>query len=523
MASLTSAARAISVREILGEPDDPFDRVKAEVFGRPIEQERTAPPISLRAFVEGAWSSVESELPFIPNWHVDAICEHLEWVAAGEIQRLAINIAPGLAKSILIAVMWPAWMWTWRPTWSAIFSSYDDTLSTRDSVRARTVMMSEWYRESFRPAWAFTSDQNVKGYYRNSRQGERLATSVDGKNTGFRAHCVAVDDPISAKDRHNQRKLESVIDWWDKVMSSRSRDQRTGARVIVHQRLNERDLTGHVLAKGGYQHLNLPTEYDPKRRSITVTKSGETWQDPRTERGELLFPQLITRDVVDQAKIDLGTWDFSAQHQQLPLPDAGGIFQRDWFKFYRKADLPAAVAQQSEDDEELQSWDLTFKGKEDSDFVVGQVWRRIRTRCYLRHERRGRMGFSESKRAVREVTRAFPHATAKLIEDKANGPAIIDELRSDIAGIIAASDPGGVLAQAWAVQPFVEAGGIYLPDPADWPEVEDWLTEVCSYPNGVNDDRVAAFTQAVHRMKRHIQQPPATRRSSGRSMRSWGV
>lgn len=505
---------SVAVRDILGVRDDPFHDAQDEVFGGAIVEERTSPGVRLREFVEEGWPTVEPELPFIANWHVDAICEHLQWVAEGEIQRLVINIAPGFAKSLLTSVLWPAWMWTWRPAWSSIFSSYDGTLSTRDSVRARTVMTSWWYQETFKPAWRFTSDQNVKSYYRNNRSGERLATSVDGKNTGFRAHCITVDDPISADDRHNVERMEAVAGWWDKVMSSRFRDPRTGTRVIVHQRLNERDLTGHVLARGGYVHLCLPTEYDPKRKSVTVTKSGHEWTDPRSTAGDLLFPQLYTPDVVVDAKSELGTWDFSAQHQQQPLPDSGGIFQREWFQFYRRHATPQKF------DEVLQSWDMTFKGKEDSDFVVGQVWGRLGKRCYLLHERRGRMGFAESKKAVKDVSRAYPKATAKLIEDKANGPAIIEELRSDLDGIIATSDPGGVLAQSWAVQPFVEGLNIYLPDSADWPEVDDWLTEVCGYPKATHDDRVASFSQAIKRLKRHAQKrddgpPPSISQSVG--------
>jgi predicted phage terminase large subunit-like protein len=433
--------------------------------------------------------------PFIPAYHVDAICEHLEWVSAGEIQRLIINIGPGYAKSIIVSVMWPAWMWSWRPGWRSIFGSYDGDLSTRDSVRSRTVLTSEWFRDTFKQAWRFTTDQNVKSYYRNNKMGERLATSTTGKGTGFRGHCVAVDDPVNAKDRNNVDLHKSVCDWWDKTMSSRNVDPRLVSRVVIHQRLHKLDLTGHLLKKGGYQHLSLPTEFDPKRRAVTVTRSGATWMDRRTKPRELLFPEFFTPEVVEQAKTDLGTPQFEAQHQQNPQGDEGSIFHREDFKFYRKRDLPPVWQ------EEIQSWDFAFKKTTDSDFVVGQVWARLAARCYLRFERRGRMGFSESKKAITEISAAWPSAGAKLIEDKANGPAIIDELKESIDGLIAASDPGGVLAQAWAVQPFVEAGNIFIPDPADWPEVEDWLEEVCAYPNGVHDDRVAAFTQAVIRQE----------------------
>lgn len=490
-----------TIGELLG-VEDPFRRVQHEQFGTDDhdEPDPTEPIMSLRQFVEEAWPVLEPDKPFLPNWHVDAICQHLEWVIEGEIQRLVINIPPGHAKSIITAVMWPAWVWSWRPGWRSIFSSYDEKLSLRDSVKSRTVMQSAWYQERFEPRWRFTSDQNVKGYYRNSRMGERLATSTGGASTGFRGDCTAVDDPINALERHNVNALEAAADWWDKVMSSRLNDQRTGGRVIMMQRLHGKDLTGHVLAKGGYVHLRLPSEFDPKKRSVTVTKSGKLWQDPRKKPGELLFPELYPADVLEQARTkDLGTWDYSAQHQQDPLPDTGGIFERSWFKFYKARDLPPVFA------ESLQSWDMTFKKREDSDYVVGQVWSRLGANCYLRFERRGRMGFGESKKAVKDVSKAWPAASLKLIEDKANGPAIIEELRNDISGIVAVNNADDVFARAWACQPFVEAGNIWLPDPSDWPEVENWLDEVCTFPKAEFDDRVASFVQAVLRLKRRLQ------------------
>ena len=507
---MRSGSNSRTLGELLG-VGDPFRRVQEEVFGEDDgeDQAPTEPIMSLRQFVEEAWPILEPDKPFMANWHVDAICQHLEWVNAGEINRLVINIPPGHAKSILTSVMWPAWVWTWRPGWRSIFGSYDEKLSLRDSVKSRTVMQDRWYHERFSPRWRFTSDQNVKGYYRNSRMGERLAISTSSASTGFRGDCTVVDDPINAKERHNVNALADVVDWWDKVMSSRLNDQLRGGRVIVMQRLHGKDLTGHVLAKGGYVHLCLPTEFDPKRRSVTVTKSGFTWRDPRTRPRELLFPDLNPPEAIALQRTDLGTWDFAAQHQQQPMPDTGGIFERGWFKFYRKRDLPPVFA------ETLQSWDFTFKKKSaseqkkktnDTDFVVGQVWSRLGANCYLRFERRGRMGFGESKKAVKDVTEAWPAAALKLIEDKANGPAIIEELRNDIDGIIAVNNADDVVARAWACQPFVEAGNIWLPDPADWPEVEDWLDEVCVFPKADNDDRVAAFVQAVLRLKRRVGQ-----------------
>jgi predicted phage terminase large subunit-like protein len=496
----------ISIADLLA-GDDPAERIKRQAFGGPVHEEVTAPMMSLRRFVEAAWPVLEPETPFRPNWHVDAICEHLEAIAAEDLRRLIINVPPGSAKSMIVSVLWPAWMWHWRPGWRSLFSSYDMQLALRDSVKSRMVLTSGWYQETFRPRWVFTSDQNVKGYYRNSKMGERLALSV-GAGTGFRGHAVVVDDPLKVMDAHSETKLDEVIAWWDTSMSSRLNDQATGAHVIIMQRLHERDLTGHVLAKrSGYQLLALPSEFDPKRRACTVTLSGKVWQDPRTQPGELLFPSLFPAAVIEQAKEDLGTWAYAAQHQQLPLPSSGGIFQRAWFKFYRKRDLPPVF------NETLQSWDMTFKKKTDSDFVVGETWKRLGANCYLIRERRGRMGYPEAKRAVVTEAKGFPEAGLKLIEDKANGPAIIADLHDSVSGLVGVSDPGGVLAQAWAVSPMVEAGQVWVPHPEEWPEVEEWLDEMCGYPKAAYDDRVAAATQALLRFQLHIRQgmgkPPA--------------
>lgn len=502
---MASSARSLSVRSLLRGHHDPFEEAKRQIFraddGTPAE--RTAPLMSLRDFVAQGWREVEPEIDFIPAYHVDAICEHLEWVSTGEINQLIINIGPGYAKSSIVSVFWPSWMWSWRPGWRSIFGSYDMVLSTRDSTRSRAVLSSEWFRETFEPSWRFTNDQNEKKYYRNNRSGERRAASTTGANTGFRGHCVAVDDPVNAIDRNNLEVHKRVCDWWDKAMSSRQVDPRRVMRVVIGQRMHQYDLSGHLLRKGGYVHLNLPTEFDPRRRSVTVTNSGKRWIDRRTKAGELLFPEFFTRDVVEQAKKDLGTLDYEAQHGQNPQASAGGIFKRDWFKRYTKRDLPPVW------EEELQAWDLTFKAttaqqkkKVDVDFVVGNVWSRLRSSCYLRHERRGRMGFTDTKKAIRDVTKAWPAATAKLIENKANGPAIVEELKDEIDGLIAVENSEGVIAWAHAIAPYVEAGNIFILDDSEWPEANDWLDEVCAFPNGVNDDRVTALCLAVMRMKR---------------------
>jgi len=124
-----------------------------------------------REFIPLAWDTAEPARPFLPNWHIDAIADHLQAVADGEIQRLVINISPGHAKSLLVSVLWPAWMWVRNPKWRALFASYAADLAVRDSVRCRSLIESEWYQAMFRPEWQLSTDQNTKSLFENTEKG----------------------------------------------------------------------------------------------------------------------------------------------------------------------------------------------------------------------------------------------------------------------------------------------------------------------------------------------------------------
>lgn len=450
----------------------------------------------LKRFVVDGWPVLEPGTDYIDGWHVDAICDHLEAVADGRIRFLIINMPPGHMKSLLVSVFWPAWMWTWRPEWRALFGSYDLTLAIRDAKRTRDLLDSEWYRDTFHPAWTLSGDQNVKSYYENTRKGFRLALGVGSKGTGFRGDCTVVDDPLNVKDQWSETKRAGANDWWDKTMSSRLNDQRKGARIVVMQRLHEDDLSGHLIKRGGYELLRLPSEFEPTHRATTSIG----WTDPRAEEGECLFPALFPPAVLEQAKIDLGSGDYAGQHQQTPVPAGGGIIKRAWFRYYTST--PPVWQQQ------LQSWDMSFKDTKSSDFVAGGVWGKSGANCYLLDVYHERAGFTETCRAVRSMTEKWPGASAKLVEDKANGPAVIDTLRATIGGLIAVEPEGGKEARAHAVTPFIEAGNVWLPSPEAYPQHAGWVEallhecETFTGKDGGKDDLVDMMTQALLRLCR---------------------
>jgi predicted phage terminase large subunit-like protein len=346
---------------------------------------------SFAYFVRRAWQYIDPA-PLIWGWHLDAMCAHLQAVTEGRIQRLVINIPPGHAKSMIVSVLWPAWSWAKRPSWQVMTASYDDTLSTRDAVKTRTLIETPWYRSLFPTdpktgkTWELAGDQNVKSYYANSAFGFRLCVTI-GSGTGKRGDALVIDDPQNALKALNDEQREKVITWKTETMSSRFNDMETAIEVLVMQRLHEEDLAGFVLKSGEWVHLCLGSEWEDTRVNewpckCPSCKAGHTWakpkppehldrvldrepdeseerwmqrerarldarkawlrdapmrpfwRDPRFKKpGELLFPAKFPRKVLETAKtprVGMGPNAFAGQHQQRPIPKGGNLIRAEW-------------------------------------------------------------------------------------------------------------------------------------------------------------------------------------------------
>ncbi len=442
---------------------------------------------------------VEPAAPFIDAWHVGAICEHLQAVTRGEIARLVINVPPGHAKSLLVSVFWPAGVWIGKPDWRGIFSAYAGELALRDSLRCRALIESQWYRETFSdPAgWTLSGDQNVKSYFTNTKTGSRLALSVGGKATGFRGDAIVVDDPINATEAPSKLVREDAIFWWDKVMSTRLNDPRRGARVIIMHRLHEQDLSGHVLAQAGYEHLCLPSEYDLSRAAVTyhVVANGhgperhQFFRDPRTEEGELLFPAVFPRAVLDQAKKDLGSAAFAAQHQQTPVPPEGLLFKREWLA-KEWAELPNFESC-------IAYWDLKLSDSMDGSWVVGQVWGRAGGDVFLLDQERFRGGFVETIERIARLRERWPKASPVYVEQAAAGPAVIEVLKKRWPDVIGDLPKGSKIQRAEAIAPMFEAGSVRLPPRNVAPWIDEYREELSMFPRSRHDDQVDATSGAL--------------------------
>src|SRR5712692_6504314 len=232
-------------KDCLNEPQLQLRRLKAEKARR-----------RLHEFVVQAWHVLEPDTPFIDGIHVQAICEHLQAITEGRLRNLIINVPPGHAKSLLTAVFWPAWAWIDHPESRWLFSSYREPLATRDSVKCRRLIESPWYLERWGDRYQLAGDQNQKNRFENSATGYRVVVPMSS-GTGERGDYVVVDDPHSVDQAQSDAERTSAVDWWNGSMSTRLNDFATGHKIVIQQRLHESDLTGDLLARGGYQLLCL--------------------------------------------------------------------------------------------------------------------------------------------------------------------------------------------------------------------------------------------------------------------------
>lgn len=450
---------------------------------------------SLYQFTIQAWPIVEPK-PFVEGWHIGAIAEHLEACTLGQILKLGILVPPRHSKSTEVCVMWPSWEWgpnnTPESQWLCM--SYASKLSTRDSVRCRNIIQSKWYQERWASRYLLVGDQNAKERYNNDKNGYRIASSVGGVGTGEGGTRLVIDDPHNIKniDKFETQRV-ATLDWYDQVMPTRENDPKATVTALIMQRSHHRDLAGHIQEQAlmdensEWTWLILPCEYDSRRRCVTSIG----WEDPRKKDGDLLWENRFGAKEVKALKKRLGAHGTAAQLQQIPSPVEGSIFKKHWFKYY-------SVRPAIKDFEFIfQSWDLAFKATNTSAYVAGLTFGCIGPKVYLLDRVREHFTFTETCTAILEMTKKWPTGLAKLIEDAANGPAVIDTLRQKIPGILAITPKGTKEGRAHAVSPDVEAGGFYLPSTelASW--VDDYVEQLSQFPFGAYKDDMDATTQGL--------------------------
>lgn len=459
----------------------------------------------LRVFVEQAWPIIES-VPFVANWHLDVLCQQLERVSRGEIDRLLINVPPGTSKSLVVSVFWPVWEWATDASRRYLTASYGQDLATRDAVKMRVLVESPWFRSHW-PV-SFRDDANQKTRYETTAGGWRIATSVGGRGTGEHPDRIIIDDPHNAQQAQSDLERQQAIDWFSQTVSTRG-VTRGAAIVVIMQRLHELDLSGHILASedaARWTHVCLPMRAEPSSlqpRSAVQRPAVDT-----RAPGDLLWPALFPESKVRALEIALGSYAAAGQLQQRPAPAEGGILKLKWLRYYAP-DTALSL------ERIVISVDPALKDKQQHDYWAIQAWGVNGPNRYALRRIHARLGLGEGIQHITDLYRwaVETHTQAGvlvLIENAAAGPDAIMALRRKIAGVVPWRAKGDKVQRAMAASPVLEAGNIVVPgvedvtggkpDPLLTPGwVQEMVTEWASFPNGAHDDDVDAFTQMVIR------------------------
>ena len=437
----------------------------------------------LTAFVERCFAELEPGTAYRDNWHIRAITHQLERVASGDCRRLIVNVPPRSMKSITVSVGFTAWMLGRLPHKRIMAISYAADLARKLGADTRTILASPWF------AWTFPDCRIAKmtqAEITTTAHGYRLAGSVGGSVLGRGADLIVIDDPIKGLDAAlSQAERRRVAEFYDNTLYGRLNDKTTGAIVLVMQRLHEDDLVDHVLAKDDWEVLSLPAI---AVEDATYRLGCEPWQVHQRREGELLHAEREPIEVLEGLRRTLGTFNFSAQYQQAPVPAEGNTIRREWFRHYDER--PAAF------ERTICSWDTASTLGETSDWSVGTVWGAIGEQYWLLDVARGRWQVPDLRRRIVLLHRDW-RADATLIEETDLGRALAQDFRrtGDLLPLLRRprfDKEARLLAQSARF----EAGQVHLPERAPW--LADYIGELLAFPAGKHDDQVDSTSQALH-------------------------
>ena len=450
--------------------------------------EREACRRSLTTFVREAWPVLEPGQKYIHGWHVDAICEHLEAVTAGQITRLLINVPPGTMKSTLVSVLWPAW--EWGPKAQAymrfIGASHEQGLAIRDNRKMRRLVTSEWYQERW--PLALMGDQNEKMYYENEATGFRQACAVKSM-TGRRGDRVALDDPHSVEGALSDAGRLTDLRVFQETLPTRLNNPESSAIVVVMQRLHEADVSGFILEGDyGYEHLCLPMEFERDRRCATSIG----WRDPRTTEGELLFPERFPRAVVERDKKVMGSLAVAGQFQQRPAPRSGAFFE------WQKIEIVDALPKMRQI---IRYWDKAGTAGGGAYTAGVKMGQGVDGLFYVMHVERGQWAAAKREKTIRATAELDGRTVNIWIEQEpgSGGKESAESTVMNLAGYTIKSErPTGdkvVRAEPYSVQ--LEAGNVRMLR-GDWNQ--DYMNELKTFPVGKFKDQVDASSGAFNKL-----------------------
>src|SRR6185312_13974814 len=447
--------------------------------------------LKLADFVREAWPVLEPSTRLSWNWHLDALCEHLEAVTDGRITRLLVNVPPGTSKSLIVSVLWQAWEWGPKHLSSTRYlaTAFNDGPVKRDTRKCRDLMLSEWYQK----LWPHVQMvRTAETSFANSLTGTREGLAF-GSLTSQRGDRLIIDDPHSTETAESAAERQSTTRKFREGALNRLNDQERSAIVVIMQRLHEEDISGVILALGmGYVHLCLPMEFEPERRC--ETKIG--FVDPRMSDGDLLDPERFSRETVEQLKHDMTAYAYAGQYQQRPSPREGGMFKPERMPVVDARPDPRLGLQL------VRGWDLaSSRGRGDwtSGTLMASWFNRVggvRSFSILDVVRfRGSPDEVEAKIKHTAVLDG-PQVKISIPEDAGSGGKFqAFYLTAALAGrnVVSSRETGSKETRAEPFASQANIGNVSIVR-GDWNSV--YLEELRNFPNGAHDDQVDASSRA---------------------------
>ena len=447
------------------------------------------------AFIEKCYYQLNPRGLFLPNWHLEAMAAKLEACRRGDIRRLIINVPPRHLKSIAASVALVAWWLGHDPTAQILCASYGQDLADKHALDCRAVMQSPWCQRLFKTR--LSEEKQAVNDFETMAKGFRIATSIGGVLTGRGADVVIIDDPLKPDEAISDVRRRAANEWYDNTLFSRLNNKQTGCIIILMQRLHEDDLVGHVLGQESWEVIEFPAIAVVDE--VHVIKTAYSSYTHLRKAGEALHPERESLETLERIRQTLGEYNFTGQYQQCPAPLGGGMIKRAWFPTYEPHQLPDNF------DQIVQSWDTANKATELSNFSVCTTWGLKGNKIYLLHVLRKRLDYPELKRAVREQAQLHK-AKVILIEDKASGTPLIQELNQEGPHNITAYKPeGDKIMRMHAQTATLENGRVFIPKEAAW--LEEYLHELVSFPKGKYSDQVDSTSQVLDWIKQNSWEP----------------
>lgn len=413
--------------------------------------------------------------------HHAKIAYHLQAIEKREIKRLLITLPPRHGKTMLVIETFTPWYLGRNPSHQIIFTTYSHEKAADHGLKVKQQLEDAEFYNSVFPDCTLSKDSKSKNKLSTTQGGNFFSTGVGGAIVGRGANLLLMDDLIKSREEAESELVRKRMRSWYKG-TAYTRLMPNAAIVFITTRWHEDDLAGNLLEEesGNWVLLNIPAEAEEDDDIIG------------RKEGEAIWPEMYPNETLNEIKGIIGPREWNAQYQQRPVAEEGGMVKYDWLQYYTEAELP-------EFNRIVQSWDTAQSEKQINNPSVCLTFGETKTNSYLLDVFEKHLAYPDLVRAAKLQYNSWTPSIV-LIEDRASGQSLIQDLRSTTKIPIKAIYPKGSRKETsnktmrlQSVSGMIESGRLLLPKKARW--LVGFVTQLVTFPYGRNDDMVDALSQ----------------------------